>query len=212
MLLWASVLNAFAQSANRAAGEHPAIWEPPSIVEFPSSVKPTVVREMITSLKVSGLRIVLEDTKLKAAEKRLGGTIGHRGDAGDSLDWLCLHGTGARGDWVLWLMSGEIDAGSVGGVRWQRVGRVAKIDAKCQMLAEGRRDVELPAALRLGIGEAAVLHALGEPSKRLDNALLYLHEREKTIHNQPYTATNTIAILLRGGAVWAIEVWKSTTS
>jgi len=53
---------------------------------------------------------------------------------------------------------------------------------------------------------------LGQPSKRLGDTLLYLHEHEETIKNEPFTALNTLAVLLSGQAVWAIEAWKSTTS
>jgi hypothetical protein len=109
-------------------------------------------------------------------------------------------------------MSGEIDAGTVGGFRWQHVERKAQLDARCQTLPEGPGGVELPVALRLGITEAEVQHIFGQPTTRLGNALLYLHEHELTAHNQPYTAMNTLAVLLHGGVVWAIEVWKSTTS
>ena len=211
VLLSALVCNSSAQGTTREGVVNPAIWEPPSVIEFPQSAKSTVPREMIRGLRVSGLRIVLENTELTEVQKRIGGTIGHRGDADTALSWLCLHGTGPRGNWILWLMSGEMDAGSVGGFRWQRVERAAQVDKKCQTLPEGGI-VELPAALRLGVEEAGVLHNFGQPTERIGNALLYLHEHEATIRNAPYTAMNTLVVLLRGGVVWAIEAWKSTTS
>src|SRR5437868_11600688 len=79
------------------------VWEPPAGLDF-SSAKPTAPRELISSLQISGMNIILENTKLEAAQKQLGGTIGHRGDAGDSLHWLCLHGADRHGPWVVWLM------------------------------------------------------------------------------------------------------------
>src|ERR1700686_4858535 len=103
-LLCALVCNSSAQNTNRKTVEKTAIWEPPSGIEFPPSSKSTAPREMITGLRVSGLRIVLEDTGLAAVQRHTGGIIGHRGDGGDSLSWLCLHGTSPQGDWVLWLM------------------------------------------------------------------------------------------------------------
>jgi hypothetical protein len=163
-------------------------------------------------LQLPGLRIFLDSTQLTAVQRRLGGTIGSRGDAGDALHWLCFHGTDGKGGWLLWLESGEINGGAVGGFRWQRAGRTARFDARCRALPDGRRGVELPITLQLGIGEAGALHTLGSPTKRLGGTLLYLHEHEETIHGEPYTATNTLAVLLRGGVVWAIEAWKSTSS
>jgi hypothetical protein len=193
-LLCASVCSSSAQNTSRKTIEKTAIWQPPSAIEFPPSSKSTVTREMITGLRVSGQTIVLEDTDLASVQKHTGGTIGHRGDAGDSLSWLCLHGTGPQGDWVLWLMSGEIDGGTVGGFRWQHVERKPQLDTRCQTLSEGRGGVELPVALQLGITEAAVRHIFGEPTAKLGNALLYLHEHELTAHNEPYTAMNTLVV------------------
>jgi hypothetical protein len=167
---------------------------------------------MITELRVSGLRIVLEKTPLVEVRNRFGGTIGYKGDAGDFLSWLCLHGTDLRGKWVLWLTSDEIDGGSVGGFRLQRVEHAAEFDKRCQMLPEKQGGVELPIALQLGIEEAKVVSILGEPTRRSSQTFLYLHEHEEMIHNQPYWAANSVAVLLRGGIAWAIEVRKSTTS
>jgi len=167
---------------------------------------------MITGLRVSRQSIVLEKTELTAVQRHVGGIIGDRGDAGQSLSWLCLHGIGAQGGWARWLMSGEIDAGTVGGFRWQHVEGTARLDTRGQTLPEGQGAIELPVALRRGIAEAEGLRILGQPSGRLGNTLLYLHEHESTIKNQLFTAMSTLAVLLRGGVVSAIEVCKSTTS
>ncbi len=210
-LLCVLVCNSSAQNTGQKAVAAAAIWEPPGTA-VPEDSKSTVAKEMITALRVSGQKIVLEHTNLEAVRKQTGGTIGHRGDASESLSWLCLHGAGRQGDWVLWLMSGEIDGGTVGGFRWQHVDRNAQFDTKCQMLPEGQGSVELPIALKLGTTEAAVEHIFGQPTARLGNALFYLHEHKTTIHNTPYTATNTLAVLLHKGMVEAIEVWKSTIS
>src|SRR5438094_6607459 len=120
------------------------IWEPPSVIEFPDYSKSTVPHEIVTGLRVSGIGIVLEETELDAVKSRAGGTIGHRGDAGDSLSWLCFHGTGIEGASVLWLMSGEMDAGSVGGFRWQRLDQTASVDNRCQPLPQGNQGIPSP--------------------------------------------------------------------
>jgi len=210
-LLCVLVCNLSAQNTSRKTVAATAIWEPPPVA-FPEDPKPTVAKEMITALRVSGQRIVLEHTNLEAVRKRTGGTIGHSGDGGDSLSWLCLHGAGRQGDWALWLMSGEIDGGTVGGFHWQHVDRNAQFDTRCQVLTEGRGSVELPIALKLGTTETGVERIFGQPTARLGNTLFYLHEHATTAHNKPYTAMNTLAVLLHEGTVQAIEVWKSTTS
>ena len=112
----------------------------------------------------------------------------------------------------MWLMSGEMDGGTVGGFLWKHVDRNARFDTRCQVLTEGRGSVELPIGLQLGTTEAGVEHIFGQPTARLGNALFYLHEHETTAHKEPYTAMNTLTVLLQEGTVQAIEVWKSTTS
>ena len=210
-LLCVLVCTSSAQNTGRKTAAAAAIWEPPGTA-VPEDSKSTVAKEMITALRVSGQKIVLEHTNLEAVRKQTGGTIGHRGDASESLSWLCLHGAGRQGDWALWLMSGEIDGGTVGGFRWQHVDRNAQFDMRCQMLPEGQGSVELPIALKLGTTEAEVEHIFGQPTARLGNALFYQHEHKETIHNAPYTSINTLVVLLHKGMVEAIEVWKSTTS
>lgn len=187
------------------------IWEPPSAIELPRSAKPTVPSEMIATLRVSGLTVTLEEAQLSTVQKRFGGTIGHRGDAADSLSWLCFHGIDVEGNWVLWLMSGEMDRATVGGFRWQRVD--GQVDSRCQTLPDARNAIELPISLRLGTTtRAGVLSILGQPTTSVGDGLFYLHEHDKTIRYEPLTVMNTVDISLRDGVICAIEVWKSTIS
>jgi hypothetical protein len=199
-------------SAQNSKGEHPAIWEPPAALDLPGTAKASVPKEMITSLRVAGRNIVLDETALKTVQSDIGGSIGNRGDAGDALGWLCFHGGEVRDQWVIWLMSGEINGDAVGGFRWQRVDQTVHFDSKCRKLPHGKRGVEFPLAVRLGTSENQVLRILGEPSDKHGETLFYLHEHEVTFKNQPFTAMNTVAVILRKRAVWAIEAWKSTTN
>ena len=202
----------FAQTGKPKAAANPVIWEPPSTVDFPDSVQASVPKEMITSLRVAGQRIVLEETDLKAVQSRLGGTIGHSGDGADSVAWLCLGGSGVHGRWVLWLMGDEISGGTVGGFRWQQVEPAARFDPKCQVLPRDRSQVELPIAIQLGTSESDVVRILGPPTRKLGDTLWYLHEHALTIKNQPCTLVNDLSLTLHGGMVRAVQAWKSTTS
>lgn len=143
---------------------------------------------------------------------RIGGTMGHRGDAGDYVEWLCFHGTDPKGRWVLWLESGEIDGGTVGSFQWQRLVSGAALDRRCRALREARGGIELPVALRLNMAEAEVLKALGPPTAKRGDRLIYVHEHQESIRSEPYTSENIVAILLRDGVVWEIDVSRTTTS
>src|SRR3981189_430347 len=78
------------------------IFQPP-ILDVPDTLKhATVPKEMITKLRVGKMQVTLEEARLNDVQKNLGGSIGSRGDAGDALQWLCFHGSDAKGRWALW--------------------------------------------------------------------------------------------------------------
>jgi hypothetical protein len=106
------------------------IWEPPLLLKFTddSYSHPSVAKEMIASLSLSDSRILLEQTEMDVIQSKFGGEPGARGDASESLRWLCLHGTDDAGRWVLWLESGEMDGPSIGEFQWQRVSTSAIFD------------------------------------------------------------------------------------
>jgi hypothetical protein len=185
-------------------------WQPPSIQAPISLRQPSVLEEMVTSVRVAKLPVVLEETKLTNVQKRLGGSIGHRGDGSESLDWLCYYGADANGRWALWLESGEKGGGAIDGFMLQRLDRDARMDRRCGDLRTG--EIELPMALKLGATEMQVRKILGKPTLKYRSTLVYGHEHAETLHNEPYTASNTVYVVLRKSVVWAIQVWKHTTS
>jgi hypothetical protein len=167
---------------------------------------------MIDGLNIAGWPIVLEETELIAARKHFRGTIGSRGDAGEALAWLCLYRHDEGASWVLWLESFEIDGPTIGGFRWQQLGVNSKMDERCQPLRGNDASLSLPLALRLGMKEARVVAALGQPSMRSGDTVIYVHEHDRTIRSEPYTVSNDVIITYRAGRIWAVEVTRSTVS
>jgi hypothetical protein len=205
---------AFAQTANRSASSEGARvpWQPPAWNFLTEPPKATVSKEMLVSLQVSNVAIYFEKTKMDDVRVRLRGTIGHSGDAGDYVEWLCFRGTDPKRRWVLWLESGEIDGGMVGSFQWQRVANSAVLDPRCRTLQDTSGAIKLPVALRLGMAETEVLKTLGPPTVSHGDRLIYVHEHQESIRGEPYTSENIVSILLRDGMVWAIEASKTTTS
>ncbi len=188
------------------------VWQPPTLQLPDGLLRATIPKPMAGSLIVGKIPIILEETKLADAQKLLGGTFGHRGDAGDALEWLCFYGDDVDGRWVLWLESDEVGSGMVNGFALQRIGGNAKVDRRCRMLRKDNGEVELPVSLRLGMTQMQVHRALGEASLKYRNILIFDHEHAETIHKEPYTVSNTVYIVLRKGAAWSIQVWKITVS
>jgi len=187
------------------------IWEPTLLEDATDEIpKGTVSKEIVGQLQLSGLRIVLEETKMSDVAAKLGGTIGQRGDAADYLEWLCYEVPTSEGRSVLWLLSGEIDGETVGGFQWLSIAASRELDQRCQILPRGA--VEIPLAIRPGIAEAALRSVLGKPTRQKGQRIEYVHEKELEIRKEPFTVTNTLSVLLRNSVVYCIEVWKSTVS
>jgi hypothetical protein len=205
--------SATGQTTNHSgSAPHRIPWEPPDS-SFSSTVPAaTIPDEMVTSLRVAGWPIVLEETDLKAAQRKFGGRIGTRGDAGDAEEWLCLYQQSGTDGWVLWLTSGEIDGGRIGGFIWRSIGQDKAVDTRCVSVEANRGTVELPISLRPGMTEAQAESILGMPSAKLGDTSTYEHEHKVTIRHEPYTAMNTVGVVYRNGLVWGIAVDKSTTN
>jgi hypothetical protein len=199
----------FAAAGAASAQTDNLIWQPPTL-DFPDTLpRATISKEMIARLRVAKLEITLEQTPLIEVQKKLGGTIGRRGDAGEALQWLCFHGANSKGRWALWLENSEMGGGSVNGFALQRIARNATVDSRC--LTQDVK-LDLPVGLGIGLTETQVRRILGKPTAVYHHTLIYNYEHEETIRNEPFTASNTVAASFRGRVVWAIQVWKSTSN
>lgn len=145
-------------------------------------------------------------------QKRLGGSIGSEGDASEAVAWLCLIGSDAVGPWILWLESFEIDGPTIGGFQWRRLASNEKPDRRCSALRKGDDKVKLPLALHLGMTETELRATLGRPTMTRGKTLIFCHDHQETINKEIFDSSNTLAVVLRGGAVWEIVVIKSTVS
>jgi len=201
---------AFTQTVNRSKSQSfHTVWEPPEW-NFPQEVKAGVPKEMFSSFRLSGYNIIFEETSMESVQKHLGGVTGHRGDAGDFLEWLCFHGADAAGPWVLWLESGEIDGGSVGSFQWQRLSNRDVPDSRCHALSG--EAVNLPLSFRLGSKKTEVLKNLGHPTFTDTERLIYLYEHEGTIRGELFTTSNIVVVYIRHGLIWAIQASKTSSS
>jgi hypothetical protein len=189
-----------------------SLWEPPLGDAMEPLPKASVSREFIKGLRVANLDIVLDDTMMKEVQARLGGALGNRGDAGTHLDWVCFQGADPSGRWALWLESNEVNGGAVGGIEFRRIRATAVLDNRCRVLPKADSRVALPVSIQLGIKETQVVKVLGEPTVRDGNKLVYFHEHEETIRGEIFSAMNILTVLIRGGVVEAIQVWKTVVS
>lgn len=185
-------------------------WAPVSLGTF-SEVAATVPKEIITVLRVGNMPVTLGQTMIDDVQKALGGIVGHQGDASESLKWICFQGgTQSGGNWVLWLESGEVDGGTVGGFQLRILSDQTTADKRCKVL--DKSSIDLPFPVQLGSSERDLLKHLGSPTMRRDGKLFFMHQHEEMIRGELYDSVNTLTVLIRDGSVAAIEVWKTTTS
>jgi hypothetical protein len=212
ILTTAAISACFAGQADGPVDRTAKIWEPPTDTWPEDLPAATVPKEIITTLQVGKMPIRLEETKLEAAQKILGGAIGSRGDAGDALGWLCLKGADADGKWVLWLESGEIDGPNIGGFEWLSVAPNAVFDPRCHSVRKADGGVKFPVPIRLNMSESQLLSLLGPPTKKWGDTVFYLHEHEEMVGKEPFTASNSVKVVIHSGRVTKIQAWKDTTN
>lgn len=200
----------FALPVGSSALADTKIWEPPEWGFLPDVPNGTVPKEMLSKIFLSGFPITLEHTALRDVASHFNAMIGGKGDAGDSIEWVCLNGPDGVDRWILWLESGEIDGGAVGSFQWQRLDKGVVPDRRCRTIEDG--GVNLPNHLRLGLTDSEVLKILGAPTLRQGGRFIYVHEHTESIRGEPYTSENIVAILFRGRLAKAIDVRKLTSS
>jgi hypothetical protein len=193
------------------------LWAPPPLA-LRGEARPTVAREMVSSFKIGATSVVFEQTELGDLARAFGVAMGHQGDASESLQWFCLTGTAKQGPWVLWLTSGEIDGGRVGGVQLQSLLRGQRVDSRCGLWRSEAIPIEMPVTLRLGMPRREVIRALGSASASAEELLEYVHQHEerraepKAPEAPVFIAMNSVTVWIHRGIVQGFHVWKSTQS
>ena len=139
------------------------------------------------------------------AATRFNAELGLRGDAGESLRWMCLTGQDAGRRWILWLESGEIHGGDIGGFRLQRIRPNQDVDPRCRRVPGS---VDIHPVLTLGASRAAVERTLGKPGGVRGSTSIFVYEHHEA---DQYTTLNTTHVDFVAGAVDAIGVWRTIT-
>ena len=150
---------------------------PPAVPEWSSEHGLSVKPPAGTGITLGELRITLEQTELKQVQQTLGGKIDHKGDAADSLYWLCytLPGMNQR----LWLASDEMGAGSINHIYAVAGTQPASQSCPAPKIAV-KQAPALDNGLWLGASQKQVNSLLGKPTLRKGRWLTFLQWRKKT--------------------------------
>ena len=139
-------------------------------------VPPTITKRLATRFSLGAFAGRFEQTPLGAIRKAVGeGTIQHRGDAGDSIYWLCYR----RAQHRLWVVS----SGEMGGPDHRVTEIVAELTEKdteastgCTVIPDKFAPLVFDGKLHLGMSRSEVVTALGPPSKSEAAGMVYSHD------------------------------------
>jgi hypothetical protein len=177
--------------------------------------KATLERKPSAALHMGTLRIQLEQTTLDEVRRAASvGNIAHRGDAGDSVYWLCYTRPGPAPRQRIWIMSdGEMggDRHYVTGISAQAIpdGRAT---ADCPALPPHLQPLSLDNHIWLGASEEAASMRIGAPSFRSGPWRSY-DFAGKVAGNCPGGSDLTASLMLRvqHGRVKALSINQTTS-
>lgn len=143
---------------------------PPDTPIESANLKPTLHRPPSVGISLGDLHVRFEKSTLADIQQKIGaGIIAHRGDAGDSLTWLCYTIPYVHDTTRLWLSSGELEGNTyVSSATAELSHGAIPATSQCPDLPLRFRHIALDHALWLGMPNARFDKALGNPS----------HERE----------------------------------
>jgi hypothetical protein len=141
---------------------------PPPATPFDAMTwKATLERKPSTTLRMGTLRVRLEQTTLDDVRRAASaGKVAHRGDAGDSIYWLCYTGATREPAERIWIVSHGEMGGSAHYVTDISAEAISNghATADCPALPKRLGAVSLANHLWLGASERAATMRLGTPS------------------------------------------------
>ncbi|MGZ5202421.1 MAG: hypothetical protein ACXWC4_21890 [Telluria sp.] len=154
------------------------------------------------TVSFGGFKLQLEETSLaRFRDAARTGEIGRRGDAGESLDWLCY---ALDSSVNIWLSASELSGG-------KRIDLVQLVDSggqRCPVLPRNLRPVTLTDGLAMGVPQERLLQKIGRPSAIRAGWWLY----QRTSKVGAYDRINTFGAHLSNGRIDGLFTLRSTTN
>ena len=165
MLKYILLISLMLSTLTFATGSYASEFIPPPKYPLKKIPAPTLSSPPVSSLTMGKFVIKLETTSLENVLKSIkAGKIAQRGDASESLEWICYSMTDQYNPVRLWLLSGEIDDGNVGAVVIRSMSTKDKASKKCPELPESFKPVKLDRKIWIHTSESDAREILGKPS------------------------------------------------
>jgi hypothetical protein len=180
----------------------------PRIDHLPSTLSaPPTSKLVFGKLIIEFERTTLDEIK-RAADV---GVIQHRGDAGDSENWLCYSAPFREQSQRIWISSGEL-----GGFRHTVSHLYVEVDSKekqsddCPELPAQLRPVSLDNVLWLGSSLERFKEVLGTPSAK--NGAWWLYSYSGKVPANGFDQSTILGVRINSGKVVGLFVSQATTN
>ena len=175
--------------------------------------KATLSKPPATSFQIGTTKILFEQMPLAEIQRLVGkGYVRHRGDAAESLYWLCY--TASKGaPHRIWFTAGGLDGPGrmVSGVVAQRVRSTSHATADCPVLPL-KVSVTLFPSVWLGITEEQAESALGSPSSASGDVREWAYLGTVAAKQGTFDRSSYVRVKVKAGRVVQITVGQTTTS
>ena len=160
---------------------------------------------------MGSLVIQLESTQLSDVLSKIGtGEIQHRGDAAESVYWLCYSVPSSANTARLWLMSGEMDGGAVGSIALRLTSSDETATPSCPELPQAYRSVKLGNNISLQNRASDLRRIFGKPSLAANGWLHFDSERDVLLRGEKYTELGGLSVRVIKDRI--VELWVSKTT
>jgi hypothetical protein len=163
---------------------------------------------------LGGTIVRIEVTSLRQVLASIGaGKVMHKGDASESVHWLCysfeMPGAHAR----IWLSSGELNGGRyIDGIQMVMTETSQEGGASCPEISLGGKSPVFDNGLSLGASEEKLRQVLGRPSKEWGNWRSYASDTQAVKDGETWFTNSIFAVRIEGGLVSEVFVTQSTSN
>jgi len=203
----AFVLLAILWSSAAAAARQPG----PPDVPWPqdSAAKPGSRKILVNQLQLGSMTIGLETTRLDELTRLIPGTRIHaRGDASESLAWVCFRVVTQYGLFNVWPNSGELGGGRIiDGVVVAPVAHHPEPD--CPVLAVNGGPIGFDNGVWIGMARSAAYAKLGTPTRKFGSVVAFDSERPAAGREKDCTTGGDLVLDIQSGRIariWATKV------
>lgn len=180
---------------------------------FPLTVAPaaTFKKPPVKSISMGNIVVQLEVTTLNDILSKIGtGKIQHRGDAAESVHWICYFIPSSASNARIWLMSGEIHGGTVGSIAVRLLSSDDTATPSCPTLPMKYSPIQFEQNIGLESKESDLRRTFGKPSLVANDWIHFDSEQEVMLNSKQFTELGSLSARMINDRI--VELWVAKTT